>query len=197
MLPEWINYTILQWHGIQRVHWVVHGNCAGRAHKQHIPALPDPTYKLNTCTRCVDGYIYICYKNICQQHTGNPKNNCLSFLYHLFFIFLSFIFHFFIIYFSFFWHLFFIFLSCLFHFLSFLLIFFDFFMDFWCFAACSTEKWGKYDEHLAKSDEFQTITEKRKQNDKKMIKKCKKNDKKMKKTRGFLHFLDFGSPGFS
>jgi len=52
------------------------------------------------------------------------------------------------------------FLSFIFHFLSFLIIFFDLFMDFLCFAAFPTKKWGKCDEHLAKSDDFQETIEK-------------------------------------
>ena len=73
--------------------------------------------------------------------------------------FLSFIFHFFIIYFPFFIIYLFIFLSFIFHFLSCLIIFFDFFMGFLCFAAFSTKKWEKCDAHLAKSDDFQETIE--------------------------------------
>ena len=62
------------------------------------------------------------------------------------------------------------FLSFIFHFLSFLIIFFDLFMDFLCFAAFSTKKWGKCDEHLAKSDDFQETIEKWSKKDKQMKK---------------------------
>ena len=53
------------------------------------------------------------------------------------------------------------FLSFIFHFLSFLIIFFDLFMDFLCFATFLTKKWGKCNEHLAKSDDFQETVAKR------------------------------------
>jgi len=73
---------------------------------------------------------------------------------HLAFLGPTFSYVFFIYYFSLFYDLFFIFYHLFFIFWSFLIIFFDFFMDFLCFAAFPSKKWGKCDEHLAKSDDF-------------------------------------------
>ena len=93
----------------------------------------------------------------------------LSFLGSIF-SFFFFIFHFFIICFSYFDHT----LSIFHHFYSFLIMFFVFFIDFLCFAAFSTKKLGKSDEHLAKSKDSEHRTEKWKKHDKEMKNKWKK-----------------------
>ena len=92
----------------------------------------------------------------------------LSFLGSIFSFFHLF-FHFFIICFSYFDHT----LSIFNHFYSFLIMFFVFFIDFLCFAAFSTKKLGKSNEHLAKSKDSEHRTEKWKKHDKEMKNKWK------------------------